>query len=333
MLRIVCIALVFAWNINLSFAADSEPVTFATITVENDIIAGVDGGYTNGFAFSWAHAGLNSFADPAVPTWIESLTEGLYISTMPNKKRAISYMVAQGMQTSSDITLPQLIEEEPPYAGLLAWKTTLFAFDSNVSDRLSLVLGIVGPASGAEQAQKVVHKLTGSDEPEGWDNQLENEPVFRIAAERFWRSFHAPVSEGLDFDLMTNVQAGAGTLQSEVGAGLGVRIGNNLAASFATASTLPGREINPLAGTSGSNWYFFIHATSRYVFNSVLIEGNTFERSHGVTLKHAQAIGSYGFALNRGSWGFVISAARSSDQYKGQLESSKFGSFSFTYRF
>jgi len=314
-------------------SVEKKAINFATLTIENDIIAGDDGGYTNGLAFSWAHGGFDVFNDSNTPAWINSLTNNLYISTMGGKRRAVSYMMAQGMQTSSDIERKELVEDEPPYAGELIWKATLYAFDDSVSDRLSLTLGMVGPASGAEHAQTFVHKITGSDEPEGWDHQLENEPVFRLGAQRFWNLWRSSPNNDTQLEMLGNGQIGIGNLKSDIGTGLGFRWGNNLASSFATASTIPGREINPLAGLSGLNWNVFIHVTGLYVANNIAIDGNTFESSHSVPLKHGQAIGSLGFALNRGSWGLVISAARSSDQYEGQEDKSKFGSFSFTYRY
>ncbi len=331
--KLVVLMLCFFVCIGVLAEPKKNLINFATLTIENDIIAGVDGGYTNGLAFSWAHAGFNEFDESTIPSWMHFLSKDLYISDMEGKRRAVSYMVAQGMQTASNIELKELVIGEPSYAGLLAWKGTLYAFDDYVSDRLSLVLGMVGPASGAEQAQKVVHSMTGSDEPKGWDHQLDNEPVFRLGAERFWSLWRSSSSTGIALEIVGNTVVGVGNLKSDVGAGLGFRWGNNLATSFATASTIPGREINPLAGLSGVNWTIFVHATGLYVANNILIDGNTFETSHSVPLKHGQAIGSLGFALNRGSWGFVVSAARSSDQYEGQEEGSKFGSFSFTYRY
>ena len=57
----------------------------------------------------------------------------------------MSYQISQLIQTPSDITIPTLIENEAPYAGMLAWSANLHAFDDRVADRLSLMLGIVGP--------------------------------------------------------------------------------------------------------------------------------------------------------------------------------------------
>jgi len=53
-----------------------------------------------------------------------------------------------------------------------------------VADQLSLYLGAVGPIAFAEESQTAVHSVLSSDDPKGWDNQIENEPVFKIEALR-----------------------------------------------------------------------------------------------------------------------------------------------------
>jgi hypothetical protein len=39
-----------------------------------------------------------------------------------------------------------------------------------------LTVGVVGPASFAEQTQKRIHEIVNADEPRGWNTQLKNEP-------------------------------------------------------------------------------------------------------------------------------------------------------------
>lgn len=313
--------------------ADDSGVDFFTLTMENDIIAGEDGGYTNGLAVSWANGPFDTFSEENTPGWLRFLSGGIYISTMPNKRRAVSYMIAQGMQTATDIEKEELTVDEPPYAGLLAWKGTLHAFDEKVSDKISLTLGMVGPASGAEKAQKFVHDITSSDEPQGWHHQISNEVVLRIAAERSWRLFDVGLGSNVEMDLIGTVLAGAGNLRSDAGGALSLRFGRGLGRTFPTATTLPGREINPLAGMPMKSWTVFVNLLGRYVANSISIDGNTWEDSHSVKLKHEQATIAYGGSMNFGKWAFLVSAARSSDAYEGQSGPAKFGSFSVSYRY
>jgi hypothetical protein len=299
-------------------AADELRDDWFTVTLENDLFLGDDNGYTNGIGLSWAHAGLTEFSPDNMPRWLHYLSRNLYISTMPGKQRAVSYQIAQLMQTPSEITIPTLIENEAPYAGLLAWSANLHAFDDRVADRLSLTLGVVGPLSGAEQAQKWVHEITGADEPQGWDNQIDNEPVFQASAERLLRlaNFHTGKTFGMDVIGMGN--GAVGTIESYLAVGVGGRLGHGLDRSFPTASFLPGRQANPLAGSVTGGWYVFANVQGRFVANDIGINGNTFKDSHSVPLEHWQAAATAGVAFGLKRWAFLLSALVGTDRYEGR---------------
>lgn len=305
---------------------------FLTVTWENDIFAGQDGGYTNGLSVAWAYGDIKTFDDHNLPPWLHTLTENLYISTMPGKDRAVSFLVAQAMQTASDISQEQLIEDEAPYAGLAIWQASLYAYDQQLADKLSLAIGFVGPVSGADASQRFIHKITGSEQPRGWDHQLNNEMVFQISAERLWRLTEWQNS-AFGFDLIGITRGAVGTLQSNLASGFSLRFGHGLDRNFATATIIPGREVNPLAGSRYSSWSIFFNVLGSLVANDIMINGNTFEDSHSVPLQHLQAHFVTGAAFSLGNWAFLLSAVHATKQYKRQPNSPIFGSLSVTYNF
>jgi lipid A 3-O-deacylase len=308
-------------------------IDFLTITYENDIFFGRDSGYTNGVGISWAHGPFKKFGEGNISRLAHRWTKRLYISTMPGKNRAVSYSVGQAMQTADDISIAELVPENAPYAGLLLWTGTLYAYDEAVADRLTLQLGVVGPASGAEKVQELIHKLIGSDAPQGWDNQLSNEPVFRLEVDRSWRYSVKTWSNGTGIDFIGFAEGGVGNLMSDVGAGLSLRVGHNLARTFPAATIYPGRGINPLAGIQQPKWNAFLNLLTNYVFNDIMINGNTFVDSHRVDLVHGQVTVTAGVAFNIGDWAFLLSAARGTDRYETQELPTRFGSLSVTFRF
>lgn len=314
-------------------AADGPRENWFTITIENDIFVGKDNGYTNGIAVSWAHAGFTEFTPDNIPRWLRYLSEELYISTMPGKERAASYSISQLMQTPSDITVPTLTEDEAPYAGLLVWFGNLHAFDERVADRLSLGFGVVGPLSGAEQSQTWVHRLIGSDEPQAWANQIHNEPVFQVSAERLVRMADFPVGKTARVDVIGSGNMAIGTIESYLALGVGVRLGRGLDRSFPAASFLPGRQANPLAGNIDGGWYAFANLQGRFVANDITIDGNTFDESHSVPLEHWQAAVSTGMAYGFNRWAFLLSALVATDRFEGQPDATRFGSLSVTYNY
>jgi len=311
-----------------SQADDSLGGGFFSATLENDIFTGKDGGYTNGLGVTWGTWGLRDFSTDNLPGWIHALSRNLYISTQPGKDRAVSYTFAQATHTPSDIKVATLIEDEPPYAGLLSWSGHLHAFDDQVVDKLTLTLGLVGPASGAEAAQQVVHNVTGSDEPRGWDHQLENEPVFRLSADRLWR-----VAAGEDVDLIGFGQVGVGTLRSNLATGITLRYGHNLAYSFASETLPPGRDVSPVVGHSPDGWHLFFSVLGEFVANDITIDGNTFTDSHSVPLEHWQAQLAAGAVFNLDRWAVLLSAVLETDDYEGAEQLTHFGSLSVAYRY
>ncbi|MBE9560566.1 MAG: lipid A deacylase LpxR family protein [Proteobacteria bacterium] len=290
----------------------------ASFIFENDAFLNQDNGFTNGIAFQWGYAPFDEFDDSYTPSWIQYLTEDLYISTMPDKHRAIGYFVFQDMDTPNDISKKELQEDDVPYAGVLGWTVTQHAFDEKVSDNLSLTLGIVGPLSLAEQSQTVIHEIINADQPQGWDNQIRHEPVFRLAIGRNWRLLDALVAGDFGFDVIALSQAGIGNLVSDVNAGLTFRLGTSLHKTFPTIIVIPSKEFNLLAASAKNSFHLYFSAVLRYVANDIRIEGNTFKDSHYQELKHEQYVVTAGLNVNIAGVAVSLSYIDPSMQFEGQ---------------
>lgn len=326
--HIICLALLL---LTQNVVAQKKP-DYLSITWENDLFTLKDGGYTNGISVAWAYNDFDQFSEDNLAPWLHKLTQHLYISTLENRQRAVSYNVGQAMQTTSNLEQKGLVKDEAPYAGLALWRAILYAFDENISDRLSITLGFVGPVSGAKSSQRFIHKVTSSDKPQGWSNQLKNEMVFQIASERLWLLTRSQ-SDSMDFDIIGLSSASLGTLRSDVSSGLSFRLGHDLQRTFATAAAMPGREVNPAACNCASAWSMFINIQGSFVANNILINGNTFEDSHSVPLRHWQAQLVTGAAFSIGQWAFMLSTNLRSKEYKGQKDYPRFGSLNVSYHF
>jgi lipid A 3-O-deacylase len=316
-------------------ARSGEGSTFerwGQLTTDNDAFAGEDDGYTGGIAYNWGYTGFSEFDSEALPAWIHYLTKDLYISTLPDRQRAVAYTIDARAYTPDDTNSKKVIEDDRPYAGLLLWSGDLYAFNSKVADRLGLKLGVVGQASGAEHLQDFVHSITGSDKSNGWDNQLDNEPVVRFEAERMWRLKEGSLGD-VEFDTIGMAQAGIGNLRSDAGVGAAFRIGKNLSDTWATASPDPSKKAHALPGRQRTSWQVFLTVYGSYVANDITIDGNTFEDSHSVSLEHGQAIGALGFALGYDNWAMLFAYQVGTDQFKEQDYDTKFGTLSMAYRF
>ncbi len=306
-----------------------DPGRAWTLTVENDIFAGQDGGYTNGLGFSVAHGPYDNFDNSPMPDWVLRLVNKTYMAKLPERQRAVAYTVAQAMHTPTNISATVLQESEPSYSGFLGGRMRLYTIDRRHSDQLTFSVGVVGELSLAEPSQRLIHRVTGSEEPKGWDNQLENELVFQVEASHGDRLYATSSERALESDLIVRGAIGAGTMQSSVALSAVIRVGNLLELSHATAALLPDRQVNTLAFLNDSAWYAFVGGELSIVANDIFINGNTFEDSHSVPLDHSRRVVSAGVSWNLGNFAFTLLYAETD----GGGETDPFGSFSITSQF
>ena len=329
----LCLTILISW-VSTALAGDTgdDVRHWREVIADNDLFSGDDDGYTGGIAYSWGHTGFSDFGSGNLPDWIHAVTGDWYISTIPGRRRAIAYTIGQKVFTPDDTESRALVVDDRPYVGMLTWAVDLHAFDDAVADRLALEAGVVGSISGAEQVQDLVHDLSGSDKDNGWDNQIENEIVVRLEAERMWRLAASRLG-GLETDTVGMVQAGLGNLRSDLGAGVTLRIGRGLAGTWAVASPRPTKTARPLTRRRAHRWQAFLSAYARYVANDVTIDGNTFEDSHSVDLEHAQAIASLGFAYTWADWGILAAYQWGTDEFEGQDSDTELGTLTVSYGF
>lgn len=326
-LKLPLIVSLFASLLTLNAAQATEQPYRWSIVWENDAIANDDGGYTNGFALNGGRRITNNDKH----TWQESLVESLPFPQHSAYQDAISYQLAHAIYTPSNIDTAELIEDDRPYAGLLYGALNLYRFDPATSSRYELILGVVGPASGAEYIQRYIHDLIGTVDPSGWDNQIGNEIVVRAGYEQLWRLYQSAFANGTEYDMLSAADIRAGNLSSDIGGGVSVRIGRGLAASFPMAWLIPGRTLPLLAGSQSGDWNLFATLYANYVFNDITVEGNTFKDSHGVHLVNTQAQYVLGGSYRFSNWMFSGAIKENTHEFEESGESTMFGSFSFSF--
>jgi len=313
-----------------SVASDYD-LNYMSLNFENDVFYREDNGYSNGVALKWGYYDVGYLDQNNLPRWIAYLAENSYLNTLPDRQYDIHYTFGQFLQTANDLSTSSLIEDDAPYVGLLAWQVSALAANEYIADELNLTLGLVGPAAKAEYVQTHLHDWISATEPEGWDNQIDNEFVFKIQAQRLWRNytFQLPITE---MDFITGVNAGVGNLGSDINVGMGLRWGQSLAANFASSSPFIVQKLNGLKA-SPYGWYAFANLSAGYVFNDIFIDGNTFHNSHHVELINWQAGMAIGAQVNLYNWNFLYSMIYTTDQYEDQSDEVRWGNITITYHF
>lgn len=277
---------IFLFTISIkSFAADAF-----TITLDNDLFIASDDGYTNGIYGSWYYFGRgNEQPESSLLVWPLKWS-------MPNTDSDLSvnaYSVGQSMFTPNDTLASNPDPNDIPYAGLLFLSNTYMVSHGSFADSITTTIGIIGPASGAKSTQEYIHKITSSDQAQGWDFQLENEIVFKLTRGRLWRNW---VSEDGHFDLLTGADIGLGTLESSINAGLTLRFGRKLSMSHISGILIPSRTSNFIAVKDG--WFSYLMIGGRLIANHIIFNGNTYRDSRSIELDHTHLALTSGLAYS-----------------------------------
>lgn len=296
---------------------------WASVVWQNDLFVHVDGGgYTNGLFVSWYD--LSTEGEGYQQPWLTRLvswmqkqnSEGLNFSEQT---------IGQAMLTPRDISREVPDPNDVPYAGLLFYRASHGVVTDNFADLASVTLGLVGPASMAEQSQKLVHKITGSTEPKGWDYQLENELAFSLSRTGVWR-FELASS----VDTMVITHAEFGTFQSVFGTSALIRFGSRLYESFPSAALRRGQISAPAAIDGG--WYIYAGFEADYVLNNILIDGNTYRDSAEGDLQHEQLMATAGISYSWENISLTFSFRSGDSVDKADTSRDEFGALTLAWR-
>ncbi|WFF42444.1 lipid A deacylase LpxR family protein [Salinicola endophyticus] len=293
-----------------------------TLKSENDLFAsGGDGHYTNGLEIGWSFA-------PSAGHWTRQLADALPGWSGATLDGA-AYRFGQQIYTPEDIDQRGLVEDDRPYAGVLYAGLSLFDESRTPGWRRSSGLffdvGLVGPGSGARTVQKNFHHWIGSDEPEGWHNQLHNEPFVNVAySTAWWKTGHLG---GLETEFGPSVGFAVGNLYTYAASGLGLRLGQGLDQSFGVPAVAPSQGSRVyFREDSGFNWYLFANLEGRLMAHNMLLDGNTFEDSHSVDRRPWVGDAQVGLALSWNRWQLSYSSVWRTKEFDEQDSGDRFGS-------
>jgi len=288
--------------------------------MNNDVIFDSDNQFSNGWAFQ-VHTPVarnwSSVEGPAeflkdIGAWLPSLTgEGL------NYRMSLS--IGQILQTPDEITDPNLIPEDVPYAGVITTKASWIAYNDTDFRGFEIVFGFVGRPSLAEQTQNFVHNIIDSNIAEGWDNQLKNEPVINFNYMRKKKFYQAGESSGFAFDSSVSGDVQLGTLFTSAGAFVETRFGFNMPRGFGFRADPVGRFLTYDATLSPSmknrsSIYATFNLGASYFVHNLLLDGNVFrDGSHSVEKEDVLGMASIGFHYERPTWGIHMDFQFTSD--------------------
>lgn len=313
---------------------------YLTFYLDNDLFGGTDENYTNGARLSWISKARHIDQSSRVYRFLNRLTDASRL-----RKRDVDWVnnlgisLTQLMFTPEDIAARELLEGQRPYAGWLGVGFSLHAKTDTDLHTMELSLGVVGPASGAENTQDFIHDLRDIDKAQGWDHQLENEFTVNLHYRRAIKAFEwSAFNDQLEMQGIAQFGADLGNAWIIARAGGTVRIGYNLPADFsdpklsATAYThqlFAEREERARSFSA----YLIFAAEGRAVGRDIFLDGNTFADSHSVDKRPFVADLTAGVGLRYKRLRLTYAHTYRTEEFRGQDGGQVFGSLALGLEF
>lgn len=302
---------------NAQQVADTEQATWR-FEFDNDIFFKSDNNFSNGLSLQRHSAIAVSWETLTdTPKFVRHL--GKRIPTLTGKGLVYRAGVAIGqvIQTPDDLSRRDLIKEDVPYAGVLTLQATWYAYNDDEFRGFEITAGIVGPLSLAGPAQKEVHKLLHCSVPQGWGNQLANEPLINFNYMRKVKIWHEGRPAGISFDTAINGNAGLGNLFTQASAALEMRLGHNMPGGFIYVPDPIGYSMHyqatlKPARPGASSFYGSLVLRGTALAHIIFLDGNSYRDSHRIDRNPLVGQIITGLHYERRHWGVHLCALASS---------------------
>lgn len=306
-------------------AADNSSIW--TIQGENaSISAGhpTDRLYVNGLRLGWMSPTTQ------VPDFLANLGRTLW----DGGQQRIGFELTQQIYTPLDTAASIPSRFDRPYAGVLLGNFSLMSDSEDTRSVLSLSLGVVGPAAGAETVQNGFHDIIGQNHTNGWGSQIQNVPAVELLHERTWRLPTGTVA-GLETDALPSLTIGLGDLRDYIQTGVTFRLGQGLNSDFGVPRIRPGLSGGDVfTPTRPFAWYVFAGVDGQAVGYDLLLQAHPFRGGPHVSTVWDVAEMQGGFAVMAYGMRLTFAYVAQTQEFNGQSGGlHQFGSAALSFRF
>ncbi len=222
---------------------------------DNDIFLFKDYYYTQGAHLFFVHPALR-----------KNPVNHLFVK-LKNADNYFGLGVVQEIYTPKDLRDTLANQIDRPYAGTLYFRSFLVSAQPGKKLRLSsqFDLGFLGPLSGAEEAQRIIHEWLDLDSPQGWDFQIKNRPYINYNMILEKGMFEVP---GI-FDFTGTARSRLGNIHDDLQLGAQLRLGriNHL---------FKGLNLQNKAYNENHNFEMYVFAAAKgsvVLYNATLMGG------------------------------------------------------------
>lgn len=306
-----------------------------TFTLENDVFTHSDNNYTNGIGVTWVSPAVDANDEHFVGRWTRFWSFLPFVADDDYTTYA-SWSLAQEMNTPDDTLTPNPSTNDQPYSGILYVDSTLYAHKRNWTHAWQLKLGVVGPASHADETQREFHQLIGNDVPQGWDTQLPNEPIINISYSVAHLAAEGRTGGSAEWRVVPVASAGFGNYFTGAGLGAYGEVGWNLVDALGVTSLRSGFNAASTVGVGPlDRWSvsFFGGVGAYGVVHYLPLDGTVFHDSRSVDSKPVIGMSSFGFCLRRDQFTLSFSKTRFRRTFDTQQHGTDFGTVSVSWIF
>ena len=245
--------------------------------------------------------------------------------------------IGQNFYTPEIITIAAPQPEDRPWAGSLyaGFSETITDEGQQVQHTFEGSIGVLGQGAGAQGTQKFVHITLGfsNNDPQGWHNQLRNEPTFGLLYRQSRRMLVLGPDQDQRFDLTPEFGGLLGTLQTYANVGGTIRLGRHI--SGFVVPTIPVTAAKSANPPSPWEFYAFLGGEGRWVPFNATLDGGFFRNGPQANdPKRFVADWRYGVSGRYKRFRFTYSVVNRSPEFKvppGHIGTQRFGSYALTF--
>lgn len=290
--------------------AQATPTESATWRFEfdNDFFVNKDSGFTSGWSIQKHTPIAEHWLDlQEAPKFVGRWGENILTLNSDKLSKRAGIAIGQYIQTPSDLSRTDLILDDVPYAGALTVQATWYAFNNDQFRGFQTTLGIIGPASLAETTQDFFHRLTNSEEPNGWGNQLSNEPIINVNVmlkKKLWQINNA---NQYSFDASVSTNIAVGNMFTHALVSVEMRYGYNMPGGFVNVPDPIGYSMQYIAALAPANpddtaLYGSLVVRGAVIAHNIFLDGSLFKDSHSVEKEPLVAHLIAGLHYERPDW-------------------------------
>ena len=317
-----------------SAAQSTEPYRGAwTVTIENDRATGSDNNYTNGLGLAWVSGAVDAGNDGFVGRWTRMWSFLPFVADEGYRSYA-SWSLAQEINTPDEIRRTRAWTTSPTRESCTS--TASSTRKQDWTHAWQLRLGVVGPASQADDTQREFHRVIGADKPRGWHTQLPNEPIVNVSYTVAHLAAAGHAGRSAQWRVVPVATAGLGNYFT--GAGLGVygEVGWNLVDALGITALRSGLNTASTVGVGPQDrWSVSLSGgVGGYgVAHYLPLDGTMFRNSRSVDTKPLIGMATFGITVRNRGFVFFFGRTYFSESFDTERQKPEFGTLSLSWYF